>query len=465
MKVNHVISSIDSASGGTSTCLRGLCQALVAYADISISSISSPNPLKLDPAVEVYLFAKCFGFIPFAFSSKLVDHLREVDTYVFHAHGLWLMPTHYAIISSLNRNISIVISPHGMLEPRALQFSRWKKRLVGWLWQNRDLKRATCIHVTSQMEADNCRKYGLKNPIAIVPNGIELSEYSLKECLATKEHKESQKKGDSNNVQFSTDKKRTLLFLSRIHPKKGLTYLLEAWAQLPQFHDEWQLVIAGNDDGGHEAELKTLATDLGLSWCDQCFFDKELSPVTNNGQQITDNEDVVLYFAGPLFGDDKIKAYQDADLFVLPTLSENFGMVVPEALACGTPVITTKGAPWQELEGSAQVRKCESGQCVSSEVRECASDSTNVLTNSQTNELTTSGRSGWWIDIGTEPLKACLEDALHCSSAELNEMGIRGRKLVEDNYSIDSVAKQMMQVYEWCLEGGIPPECMQFYED
>jgi len=111
---------------------------------------------------------------------------------------------------------------------------------------------------------------------------------------------------------------------------------------------------------------------------------------------------------------------------LLPMLSGNFGMVIAEALACGTPVITTKGVPWQELETT---------------------------------------QSGWWIDIGADALKQCLEEVLKKKSTdELNAMGVRGSKLIEDNYSIDSVAQQMMSVYEWCLSGENPPDCMQFWK-
>ncbi|APG25676.1 hypothetical protein A7E75_12135 [Syntrophotalea acetylenica] len=314
-----------------------------------------------------------------------------------------------------------------MLEPGALQFSRWKKQLAGWLWQNRDLQRSTCIHVTSPMEADNCRKYGLKNPIAVVPNGIDLDEYSLKGSLFPKDGREAGKESVLTSLKTSTIQKRKLLFLSRIHPKKGLTYLLEAWAQLKPFHDEWQLVIAGNDDGGHEAALKRLASKLKLRWIEsfnQSTDNRNFTSKNNTLESDINVEEALIVFAGPLFGDEKVKAYQDADLFVLPTLSENFGMVVPEALACGTPVITTKGAPWHEL---------------------------------------TETESGWWIEVGTEPLRACLHEALAKSTVELNEMGLRGRKLVEDNYSIASVAKQMMQVYEWCLTQKNPPKYMSFF--
>lgn len=407
MKINHVIPSLSASSGGPARSVPLVCHALSQYADIEISTIQSDDQVSVPNSVTVHAFAQTLHS-PLRASKGLRQHLLTADYDVLNAHGLWQLPTHYAVKSALSREKPLVITPRGMLEPGALQFSHWKKHLSGWLWQNRDLHRATCIHATSQMEADNCRRYGLKNPIAVVPNGIDLSEYPLKQ------------EGRTFLSDHSSGEKRQLLFLSRIHPKKGLCHLLEAWAQLPHVHGEWQLVIAGSDDGGHEDELKKMATDLQLDWSD--CVDNPQRQVSIIGSHLSTSS---LHFPGALFGDDKLRAYQEAELFVLPTLSENFGMVIPEALACGTPVITTKGAPWSELE--------------------------------------TTG-SGWWIDVGTDPLKDCLEQALRCSSEELRQMGAGGRKLVEEHYSIDSVAQQMMSIYEWCISSGMPPSCLQRVE-
>jgi glycosyltransferase involved in cell wall biosynthesis len=399
MKINHVIPSLSALSGGPARSVPLACSALSAHAEIEISTLQSADQVTVPINVPVHAFPGTFCPLPLAASSALRAYLFSADYDILHAHGLWQFPTHYAVAACRRRNKPLVITPRGMLEPGALQFSRWKKHVSGWLWQNRDLHRATCIHVTSQMEADNCRRYGLTNPVALVPNGIDVSEYPLKSADPS-----------------GRSQKRKLLFLSRIHPKKGLVYLLEAWAQLPRFHEEWQLVIAGNDDGGHEVELKRLASRLGLDWSEE--------PSTRPAGSDLEREasaPSVLHFAGPLFGERKAEAYHDADLFVLPTLSENFGMVVPEALACGIPVITTRGAPWRELRETD---------------------------------------SGWWIDVGTAPLKRCLEEALVRPSEELLQMGCRGRQLVLARYSIASVAQEMMSVYKWCLSRQDPPACL-----
>jgi len=119
-----------------------------------------------------------------------------------------------------------------------------------------------------------------------------------------------------------------------------------------------------------------------------------------------------------LFGEEKLRAYQAASLFVVSTHSENFGMTVAEALAAGTPAIVSKGAPWRGLE--------------------------------------TEG-AGWWIDIGVDPLIACLEKALRCSSSELEAMGQRGRTWMERDFSWPRIGQMMGQTYRWILQGGTPP--------
>jgi len=128
---------------------------------------------------------------------------------------------------------------------------------------------------------------------------------------------------------------------------------------------------------------------------------------------------------GPQFGESKLATYHRADLFVLPTYSENFGIVVAEALSCGIPVITTKGTPWEELN---------------------------------------SCNAGWWIELGVEPFVEALKQSMQLSDEERQVMGQNGRSLVEEKYSIESVAAKMIRLYTWILKGGEKPEFVYLYE-
>jgi len=177
---------------------------------------------------------------------------------------------------------------------------------------------------------------------------------------------------------------KTVLYVGRITPIKGLSSLCKAFAQTRV--DDWHLVIVGPDQENHTAELRALAEQVGVV------------------EHVT--------FTGPKYGYDLQKAYDDADIFVLPSHSENFGSVVIEALAHGVPVITTKGTPWQELEE----RRC-----------------------------------GWWIDIGVEPLVTVLKEALRLDDTTRRAMGERGRKLVEEKYTWDAIVKKMLKGYDEVL--------------
>jgi glycosyltransferase involved in cell wall biosynthesis len=268
-----------------------------------------------------------------------------------------------------------IITPHGMLEPWVLNYGKWKKKVAMQLFQYKDIENAACLHATSQIEAENIRNLGFKNPIAVIPNGIAISEFTMPEIRKVKA-------------------KKTLLFLSRIHPKKGIELLISAWSRVNHsIRRDWQINIAGNGESKYIATLYQLIKDKKL-----------------------ENE---IHIIGPQFGANKLKAYHSADLFVLPTFSENFGLVVAEALACGIPVITTKGTPWDEL-----------------------------ITHD----------AGWWINMGLEPLVEVLTNALALSDMKRYEMGQNGRKLVEQKYTIESVTNNMIRLYKWILNSDSKPE-------
>jgi glycosyltransferase involved in cell wall biosynthesis len=312
----------------------------------------------------------------FGYAPRLLNDLVNEHPDLVHLHGLWKYSAAALQQWSSRTGKPFLISPRGMLEPWALRQSPIQKRVAGWLFQNRSLRRAACIHATSPQECESIREAGFTNPIAIIPNGVEVPVQLLDRTT-------------------STPRSRRALFLSRIHPKKGLLNLIDAWHEVRPI--DWQLTIVGPDEDNHLREVAEVVEERGLQ--DSIRFREQV------------------------FHDAKAKLYADSDLFILPSFSENFGIVVGEALAHGLPVITTRGTPWRELERH---------------------------------------RCGWWVDIGVAPLAAALKQATSLPNEELREMGERGRCMVQENYSWNRIASEMVQVYEWALGGGTAPGCVRF---
>jgi glycosyltransferase involved in cell wall biosynthesis len=289
---------------------------------------------------------------------------------IIHSHGLWMMPNVYPGIVAKRHDVPLVISPRGALSEWAFQHGAVIKPLFWFLVQKPALTATSCFHATSESEYKAIRRMGFRQPIAIIPNGIDIPAFARKR---SQHH-------------------RTLLFLGRVHPSKGLDMLLPSWQAVQKRFPDWRLKIAGPDNGGYLSKMQHLAAQLHLER---------------------------IEFVGALKGKQKWQAYQEADIFVLPTYSENFGMTVAEALAAGLPAIVSKGAPWEGLEQK---------------------------------------KAGWWIDVGPDPLVTCLNHALSQPPDTLAEMGERGRAWMQAEFSWKQVAAMMDQTYLWILKGGTAPD-------
>ena len=380
MSVLHVIGSISRAAGGPSRSVQGLVAGLSAA------------------SVEAWLLALSHGDEPWV---EGVTHFSNGEPFeyvalsvkpdIVHLHGIWCFELHRCAAICRRWGVPYVIAPRGMLEPWSLKQKWLKKRIARWLYQDRDLKGAAALHATAESEAEQFRMLGFKNPVIISPNGVNVP------------------KNFSRVERVERVEKRRVLFVSRMHPKKGVMELVEAWGKVMS---EWvgecrsggvkdwvvELVYTVNGDLEREYESKVRARVKKLGLVNQFIF------------------------TGALNDDEKWKAYARADLFVLPTYSENFGIVVAEALYAGVPVITTKGTPWGELETA----KC-----------------------------------GKWIDLpaeGSNPsawpvLVAALREMMSLSDDERRQMGANGRRLVEEKYTWNAVVKAMVKGYEEVLNG------------
>ncbi|MES2450831.1 MAG: glycosyltransferase [Pseudomonadota bacterium] len=345
---------------------------------VSVYGVTDPALTTARDAWEVSHFRafpsigpKRFGFAP--------GLSRELNTNAYdalHLHGLW---NHTSIAAhSWNRKNSgaLVISPHGMLDPWAQRNSQIKKRVAKWAFENANLRSAGVLRALCWAEADAIEALGLGVPIAVIPNGISLPA------------------ADYVPTQPVDVTRKRLLFLGRIHPKKGIAELIEAWAiaaaKSPTIRNDWVLQIAGWDDGDHLQHLVRLAREREL-----------------------DN----VEFSGPLFGSAKQDAYANCDAFILPSYSEGMPMTVLEAWAHRKPVLMTHACNIPEgfVAGGAY-------------------------------------------RIETSPQTLAIALAYHLDQpSALAETGERGRRLVEERFTWERIVDQHIGLFTWLSGRGPRP--------
>lgn len=306
--------------------------------------------------------------------SSLNKVIQSNNPDIVHSQGVWTPFNHYSVSIARKLNIPYMVTTHGMLT-NWLMHKKWLKKKIGWyLYQRNDLECSKVIHCTAEIEAEDIRKLGIQAPIALIPNGLELPTWKVV------------RKTNDNRL-------RTLLFLSRISPKKNLELLFSVWKKLAL--KEWRLLVVGPDEQNYRRKLERI-------------IEKE------NIKNVT--------WLGEVHGEEKWEIYRSADIFVLPSHTENFGTVIAEAMACGLPVITTHGTPWNELE-----------------TFDC----------------------GWWIPINESALLNTLIFSTRLTDEKRVQMGLKGRKLIEEKYAWSPITDRLIEVYRWMQLGGDPPKCVR----
>lgn len=371
MKILHFITSIDKKGGGPSRSVPLLAKGQAALGHhVTLLTVRSEHMnigLLEGSAVTLKILDPNYT------KNELREFVLSEKFDLIQLQSIWDLRYHYVAKLARANHIPYVFTPRGMLEKWSLQQKTFKKKLALALYQKKDLNKAACVHTTAEMEAQNIQALNIKAPCAIIPNGIECEKYPCR--------------------PIDKDVKKQVLFLSRIHIKKGLELLIEAWERLAKDFPEWRLKIVGNGTPEYINHLNQLI----------------------NHKQLYDT----ISISNPVFGNEKIELYQESSLFILPSYSENFGMVVAEAMSCGVPVITTENTPWQLL------------------------NTTNT---------------GWCISLSVSSIENTLRQAFSLSPDTLSGMGQRASELIKAQFDYNKIADNTIALYRWIIEGGEKPE-------
>jgi glycosyltransferase involved in cell wall biosynthesis len=388
LSIGFLSPSLSRDAGGIAEVERRLAQSLAQLPNVKVEVFGTwdtafGQDAALWPPIPVYAH-KYHGPQQFRWSPALGRAFANCSADVAHLHVLW-MHTSFVMRNWAKRTGKpFVTTLHGMLDPWALRNSRWKKRISELAYERDCLARAACIHVFSSAELASARAFGLTNPICVIPNGVDLPQPSAA--------------GAPWNIEFRRGR-RVLLYLGRLHPKKGLAVLLQAWKELSTSHfaptRDWCIVIAGWNQNAHQSQLASLAATLGIE------------------------SDV--FFAGPLFGEAKDAAYEHADAVVLPSFSEGLPMVILEA--------------WSHAKSVLMTPQCNIPEGFSAGAALSA-------------EPTVTG------------VAEGLKKLLSASEGQRREMGARGHELIQHRFTWPRVAAEMYSVYSWLVGGGDPPTCV-----
>jgi glycosyltransferase involved in cell wall biosynthesis len=383
----NLVGSVSRLNGGLFDSVRRLVQDLGnCHVDSEVYSpvdqytaedISAWEPIR----THVY---SVIGPRSFAFTPRLLGDLTAQSPDLLHCHGTWQYFNLACSLWARRHRRPYIVSPQGMLDPWALRNHGQRKAVASMLYQRWVLANATCMRALCEPEVQAFRTYGLRNPIAVVPNAVDFPGPSSAEAPW------------AGTVQGHP---KILLFIGRIHPKKGLPNLIAALELLEKRKDHglsrWHLVIAGWDQGGHENELKAQAASQGVA------------------NRIT--------FVGPLYGESKQAALSRADAYILPSFSEGLPVAVLEAFVNALPVVMTPECNLPEgFDTGAAIR----------------------------------------IECEKESIVRGLQSLFSMTDDRLQTMGQCGVALVQERFTWPKIAAQMRMVYEWLVGKAARPECV-----
>jgi len=423
MKILHVVALIQASTGGPAVSVTRLAseQANLGH-EVTLACLDYPHlgpQVVAAPGVRVVsvkgnVFAvRGRGWCP-RFRRVLMEEAAKAD--IVHNHGLWMWPNAYAREAAVAAGKPLIISPRGMLEAWSLGRSKLRKAVAWRLFEKKNLQSAAMFHATAASEAESIREASKRLrdretkrpkgketiaevPIVVAPNGVDLPDLARRLGREVLEQQFPELKG-----------RRWVVFMSRLHPKKGIDVLLRAWAQQNVEQGAWGmeqgagerketkrpidqetkdsplLVLAGPDLIGYRREVEKMVRELGVQ------------------------DSVVI--TGEVQGKMKDALLANAEIFVLPSYSENFGIVVAEAMAWGRPVIASTGTPWKEVADVG---------------------------------------AGWWVKPEEDVLAGALAEALGKRREELDAMGAKGRALVKRSYTWSAPAERLTKAYEQIL--------------
>lgn len=381
MKILQTIAGFGAHSGGTSTCTYNLLSAMHRLVPEPCVDLLAPEVARSGDRLmgngEQWIRTVPNDCVtPMGISRNMSRFLRENDFDIYHTNGMWMHINHMTCAIARKRHKPYVITPHGMLYPEALVRSAWKKRPLRALWFDRDVREASCVHVTCADEMKYIRNLGYRGPVALIGNPVAAPWYAA----------------DIFSARLCrVEPLWGVAFLGRLHPIKKVENLLYGVAQCA--HAGVRVFVVGTGDSGYERFLHSEVERLGIA-----------------------NR---VDFLGFLSGRDKFEQLARVDALFVPSDMENFGMIVPEALIVGTPVMASLGTPWEALNTE---------------------------------------RCGWWCDNSPESIANVINELYSMSNCERQAMGRRGRDYILHMFAADKVAGQMLALYRWLNGDDDKPE-------